>query len=437
MTTLPTTCQYLSSHSRAKTSALSGLIAPLQQLDQRLQQTIEVTQILCGTAFQQYLLGSIVPAMAPSAVVTADSALGQLQTNFGLSDFDVSVVVMAIAPELDRRYERLYATLQSTGARKPSLALALSVLCTSEAAQQIERERFLTNSPIRQLLQPLNEQRPPNPEHATNKPSSKPENKPEGPILQLKTAVSRYLLNQRAIEPLRQLASYCQLSWPQRNLRAVSVPQSNHTKTPASQPVTSQSHPDSTDDTSSNHPILAALIARIQQEEAPLPLSLQFCGQCVSPGQKQQAAAHLAIAAKAPLLRVNLTQLIRTSNLNAVQSKQAVEQVILQSQLWGAVLYLEDTTELPIPMPAFIHPGLIEKLSIQLAHYPGMTIFAGSSPQLPSANGGKGILPIPFTAPPASKPQTKQQPVVTAAQLALNEIDKFRIMLMQSSVEFG
>lgn len=444
MTTLPTTCQDLSGHPksgpRPATGALNGLIAPLQRLDQRLQQTIEVTQVLCGTAFQQYLLGSIVPAPAPAEVVSTHSALGQLKANFGLSDFEVSVVVMAIAPELDRRYERLYATLQSTGARKPTLALALSVLCHTEAEQQAERENLFAGSPLQRLLQPLDEHKPNRPNNTEDGQKNRLENGREGQALQLKTAVSRYLLNQRAIEPLKQLATYCHLSWPQRNRQAVnglSDKRSSH-KSQTSQPLTDQNKQSNTDETFSNSPILAALISRIQSKEAPLPLSLQFCGQCVAPGQKQQAAAHIAIAAQAPLLRVNLTQLIRKANFSAEQSALAVEQVILQSQLWKAVLYLEDTTELPIPMPAFIHPGLIKKLSIQLAHYPGITIFAGSSPHVPTANGGKGILPIPVTLSLANQQQqTKQQPVVTAAQLALNEIEKFRLMLMQSSVEFG
>lgn len=455
MTTLPTTTgqsttgQYLSGYQPTP-GALNGLIAPLQQLDRRLQQTIEVTQVLCGTSFQQYLLGSIVPAPAPAEVISAHSALGQLKTNFGLSNFEVSVVVMAIAPELDRRYERLYAKLQSTdqsteqstGNRKPTLSLALSVLCNTEAEQQTQRERLRAGSPLKRLLQPLNEQNitrqhSPKDRH----PKDRHQDTLEEQTLQLKTAVSRYLLNQRSLEPLKQLATYCHLSWPQHQPVPVNDRSSKH-RQPA-QPLTDRIK--TTHEAFSNSPVLSALISRIQQQEAPLPLSLQLYGQC---RQKQQAAAHIAMATQAPLLRVNLTQLIHQENLNSEQSILAVEQVILQSQLWGAVLYLEDTNELPIPMPTFIHPGLIEKLSVQLAHYSGITIFAGNSPCMPTANGGKGILPIPLADARAQQQQTqkqqtqkqqtqKQPSTLTATQLALNEIEKFRLMLMQSSVEFG
>ncbi|MEN8446350.1 MAG: hypothetical protein ABG776_15220, partial [Cyanobacteria bacterium J06555_13] len=307
-------------------------------------------------------------------------------------------------------------------------------LCNTEAEQQTQRERLRAGSPLKRLLQPLNEQNITRQYSPKDRPEDRHPEPLEGQTLQLKTAVSRYLLNQRSLEPLKQLAAYCHLSWPQRKPVPVNAPSNRHQPT---QPLTDRNH---THKDLSNSPVLTALISRIQQQEAPLPLSLQLYGQC---RQKQQAAAHIAIATQAPLLRVNLTQLIHKANLNSEQSILAVEQVILQSQLWGAVLYLEDTNELPTPMPTFIHPGLIEKLSVQLAHYSGITIFAGNSPCIPTANDGKGILPIPLAdglSPQkrTQQQQTQQQPsTLTTTQRALNEIEKFRLMLMQSSIEFG
>jgi hypothetical protein len=45
----------------------------------------------------------------PSDVVAAGSRLAWLQECFTLSNFDLDVIAIALAPELDRRYERLYA----------------------------------------------------------------------------------------------------------------------------------------------------------------------------------------------------------------------------------------------------------------------------------------------------------------------------------------
>ena len=49
---------------------------------------------------------------------TASSRLGRLQKVFGLSPFELDVVLIALAPELDLRYEKLYAFLHDDIDRK-------------------------------------------------------------------------------------------------------------------------------------------------------------------------------------------------------------------------------------------------------------------------------------------------------------------------------
>ena len=413
---------------------LNGLLAPLQQLDQRLQQTLEVADVLCGTAFQQYLLGGIVPTLSPADVMVESSLLAKLQANFGLSNFDVGVVVMAIAPELDRRYERLYSKLQSNSSRKPTIALALSVLCNSDCEKQVERERWATDSPLRHLLQPVQANGPRNDQRNGQRQDSEAL---EQQTLQLNSSVSRYLLNQRSLDPLKNLSTYCQLSWPHTQHSSEPRKQRQQQRHHGHEPKNNRRNHSRSEvgatDPSTDNPLLTALIARLRQGTAPLPLSLRFAGQCIEKGKKQKAAEKMAAAAQVPLLSVNLTQLISQAKLNATACVQSVQQVILQSKLWNAILYLEDLAELPVPMPTFIHPALIEKLSIQLSHYSGITVFAGRSPHIPEANNGKGIISIPFVQTVHPQKQT----VLNPAQIALDEIDKFRIMLMRSSVEFG
>src|ERR1700675_1281761 len=54
-----------------------------------------------------------------------------LQRTFGLSPFYLDVILIALAPEVDLRYERLYAYLQDDISRKrPSVNLALNLLCS-------------------------------------------------------------------------------------------------------------------------------------------------------------------------------------------------------------------------------------------------------------------------------------------------------------------
>src|SRR5574341_1269186 len=56
--------------------------------------------------------------------------LDVLRRAFGLSSFDIDVILLALAPELDRRYERLYGYLQdNVSLRRPTTDLALHLLC--------------------------------------------------------------------------------------------------------------------------------------------------------------------------------------------------------------------------------------------------------------------------------------------------------------------
>jgi AAA+ superfamily predicted ATPase len=68
---------------------------------------------------------------------------------FELSPFDLDVVLICLAPELDPRYERFYAFLQDDVTRKcPSINLVLDLLCHSFEEKLACRERFLAPSPL-------------------------------------------------------------------------------------------------------------------------------------------------------------------------------------------------------------------------------------------------------------------------------------------------
>jgi hypothetical protein len=76
--------------------------------------------------------------------------LDQLAKEFCLEPFDLDLIVVALAPELDLRYERLYAYLQDDVTRKrPGVDLALNLLCRS-AVDKINRRKHLSpESPLR------------------------------------------------------------------------------------------------------------------------------------------------------------------------------------------------------------------------------------------------------------------------------------------------
>jgi hypothetical protein len=57
--------------------------------------------------------------------------LDQLRQEFNLSDIEVDILLLALAPELDVRYQRLFAYLQDDVTQKrPSVDLILNLLCT-------------------------------------------------------------------------------------------------------------------------------------------------------------------------------------------------------------------------------------------------------------------------------------------------------------------
>ncbi|MFL6417671.1 MAG: hypothetical protein ACJ74Y_18620, partial [Bryobacteraceae bacterium] len=72
--------------------------------------------------------------------------LGRL---FGLNQFDLDAVLVCLAPELDRRYERLYGYLQDDiTKRRPSVDLILNLLCPSFETKLANRHRLLAAAPL-------------------------------------------------------------------------------------------------------------------------------------------------------------------------------------------------------------------------------------------------------------------------------------------------
>jgi hypothetical protein len=70
-------------------------------------------------------------------------ALLSLAAQFDLSQAEVDVLLVALAPELEPRYETLYAYLQNDVTRKhPSVNLALNLICRSEREKLDARSIF-------------------------------------------------------------------------------------------------------------------------------------------------------------------------------------------------------------------------------------------------------------------------------------------------------
>ncbi len=128
--------------------------------------------------------------------------LAWLAQAFGLSLFDVELILITLAPELDLRYERLYAYLQDDVTRKrPSVDLALNLLCPTAAAKLARRVHFASDAPLIRhglltLIPDPNQIRPPLLGH----------------YLKLDDQIVRQLLGQGSLDP--RLVPFCQYVAP-------------------------------------------------------------------------------------------------------------------------------------------------------------------------------------------------------------------------------
>ena len=76
--------------------------------------------------------------------------LRDLARMFQLSPFAVWAVIVCLAPELDRKYGRIYAYLQDDVTRtRPSADLVLDLLCDSPAERAAARAQFAISAPLR------------------------------------------------------------------------------------------------------------------------------------------------------------------------------------------------------------------------------------------------------------------------------------------------
>ncbi|TCK22877.1 ATP-binding protein [Pseudonocardia endophytica] len=91
-----------------------------------------------------------VPAGRPfSACVRPGSALDRLRERFGLSGFQLDVVLVALAPEIDLRYERIYGFLcDDLTRRRPIVDLVLGLLCASDAERLTGLAEFVGGSTL-------------------------------------------------------------------------------------------------------------------------------------------------------------------------------------------------------------------------------------------------------------------------------------------------
>ncbi len=79
-----------------------------------------------------------------------ESRMGRMARLFGLAEFEQDIMLVALLPELDLRYERLYAYIQDDVTRKrPTVDLATRLLAGGDAASATLVRAFAPDAPLR------------------------------------------------------------------------------------------------------------------------------------------------------------------------------------------------------------------------------------------------------------------------------------------------
>lgn len=172
--------QAYTSHEEA--DFLLSRIEPLEIENPELQRARKQLEI-----FQSEINNKVAGSMEQGVFL----ALPRLARIFGLSPFELQALIVCLAPELNRKYDKLYAYLQDDVTRKkPSVDLALDLLCETEADRWEARTFLSDNSPLFRigLL------------HAADDPQSPSGSSGLAQFLKLDQRVLNYLLGNNSID---------------------------------------------------------------------------------------------------------------------------------------------------------------------------------------------------------------------------------------------
>lgn len=355
----------------AANSAFKDLQPALQRLDRILQAAVAAAQAAYGpeAAADPYRglyigLGEVEKLLArpPGIPVLQNTArdlplseplsehcrLKRLEKAFQLSPFDLDLILLALAPELDLRYERLYAYLQDdVTRRRPSVDLAFNLLCTSPEDKVARRVHLAATAPLSR--------------HGLLSLLADPQQLPPpllAQYLKLDRQITGFLLAEDALDA--RLTSFCQ--WGEATAVLAELPVGAELK--------------------QRLPGLAK-----QAREKQSPLRLYFQGP--RGVGKRQVAEALAGRLKAPLLVVDLARAP-----TAVEEFDAVLTALLRAALLqAAVVYCTGLDMLLTDERVRPYQDLLSRIE----RHQGIVILSGSQAWRPS-DTNMAIQVVPFPA---------------------------------------
>jgi len=276
--------------------------------------------------------------------ILTNSPLEWLQKKYQLTDFHLKVMVIALAPELDLSYEKLYAYLQDdVRCKRPTIDFTLNLLSINVSEKLKQRQYFSPDAVLLQnrLLYII----PPN-DNASLLAHE----------LYLDPQITQYLLQLPGLDP--RLSQYTFVHYPQK------PPELANLFTP-----------------------LQKLTRQHWQERQPLYLYLQGGNHL----EKQNLIENLAYLEQVPLLIADIPQMIKAK----VHWQTTFLLLLRQAELQQQWLYLANMD------PLFTESELsnYQILCSTLTDYPSFVILSGEIPH-PTTPYTLPLISIPFNLPP-------------------------------------
>lgn len=186
-----------------------GLYVPKAEIDLLGAETLPLPEELAAERHQLALVRETLEAQAVAqAEVGAEPGLLKLARLFGLTPFERDILLLALAPELDLRFEKIFAYIQDDVTKKrPTVNLALALFCEQPDQRAAARRAFAPDASLVQhrLIQIFEDGQRQSPLLAR--------------YIKLDDRIIAILLDQPAIDPL--LMSIARLGTPTRPLKSL------------------------------------------------------------------------------------------------------------------------------------------------------------------------------------------------------------------------
>ncbi|MEO8338179.1 MAG: AAA family ATPase [Nitrospirota bacterium] len=318
-------------------------------------------------------LTTSVEAMLAAAM--KDVRFAWLCRTYSLSNMQAATILITIAPDIDLRYERMYAYLQDDVSKKrPTVDLVLNMLCATVQEKVACRFEFGPDGPLvkHRLIQIAHE----------------PHQSLLACPLQVDAQIIRLVLEGSGLDS--RLQPYCQLRHPIITFDDIMLP-----------PATKQA--------------LKTMVADARRAQRPLPLYLQGLP---GSGQEQVAealATHLGV--------VLLTANIEGARHHSLGFGEALRLIFREAWLEDAVLYCSGIDALQSEDKGDEWPTFLNAL----AKDGGRTVLAGQKPWNSQGASPTGVITIDCHCPSVTERRECWDREITQAGGSFDETDAAKL----------